>query len=119
MLDGGKKIWVAESPHSSFKNIFKGYKNVGSKDWAYNHMRLTSPGSSKIKFTYDLPLSSIRQAHPYCKFILKTAYFAPWNMSPCTVTVSINGAKVLNGAQVPGEDKGRTTHESELDADSA
>ena len=40
-------------------------------------------------------------------------------MPACTVTVSINGDELLKSVQVPSEDQGRTTHESELDVDDA
>ena len=32
-------------------------------------------------------------------------------MDPCTISVSINGVKVLRHAQVLGEHQGRTTHD--------
>ena len=35
-------------------------------------------------------------------------------MENCYVAVSVNGAFMLNNAAVPGEDKGRTTHQLEL-----
>ncbi len=60
-------------------------------------------------------MGAIREAHPDCKFVLKTAYFAPWQMAACTVTVKNNGDELLQGVQVPSEDQGRTVHESELD----
>ena len=36
-------------------------------------------------------------------------------MPPCTITVSVNGQKVLKTAQVLSEDQGRTTHDSEME----
>ena len=33
-------------------------------------------------------------------------------MDPCTITVKINGEKVLKNAQVLGENHGRTTHDT-------
>ena len=33
-------------------------------------------------------------------------------MDPCTISVSINGVKVLKHAQVLGENHGRTTHDT-------
>ena len=117
VLNGGEQSWVPESPHSSFQDIFKDYENEGSNDWAYNHNRLLAPGESKIKFRYELPVDAIKEAHPDCKFTLRTAYFAPWQMSACTVTVSLNGDELLKSAQVVSEDQGRTKHDSEFDAD--
>ena len=49
-----------------------------------------------------------------CKFIMRTAYFAPWNSPPCLVSLVINSSKKLDQAEVCGEDKGRTTHNSEM-----
>ena len=46
---------------------------------------------------------------------MRTTYFAPWNMAPCTVNVKVNGEKVLKNAQVLGENHGRTTHDSILE----
>ena len=68
-----------------------------------------------MKVQYQVPVSSIRQSSPNCTFILRTAYFAPWKMPPCTVTVSINGEKVLRAVQVLSEDQGRTKHDSEME----
>ena len=79
---------------------------------AYNSHRLTSPGSSKIKIDFELDLSQIRARYPNCTFIMRTAYFAPWNMSPCRVNVTVNDQKLQNAAEVPGENHGRTTHDS-------
>ena len=45
----------------------------------------------------------IRAEFPKCKFILKSGYFGPWNMDPCTISVFVNDEKVLKEAQVPGE----------------
>ena len=35
-------------------------------------------------------------------------------MDPCTITVTINGERKLKTAQVPGENHGRTTHDTEM-----
>ena len=43
---------------------------------------------------------------------MRTSYFGPWNMDPCTISVAINGEKVLKHAQVLGEHLGRTTHDT-------
>ena len=36
-------------------------------------------------------------------------------MSPCIVSVKINGEQVLGEAEVPGEDQGRTTHDIHME----
>ena len=61
---------------------------------------------------FKVPVDGARHLSPGCDFILRTAYFAPWKMSSCKVTVSINGKKLRSKAEVPSEDKGRTTHET-------
>ena len=43
---------------------------------------------------------------------MRTRYFGPWNMDPCTISVTINDVKVLKHAQVLGEHQGRTTHDT-------
>ena len=103
-LDGANQTWVVESPHSQYQGIFKSHTMEGANDWAYNHNRLLSPGQSKIKVQYQLPVEMTRMNLPNSKFILRTAYFAPWKMSPCTITVSVNGEKVLKTVQVLSED---------------
>ena len=115
MLDGANRTWVAQNPHNQYQGIFKSHVNEGANDWGYNHNRLLNPGHSKIKVQYQIPVEIINMNSPDCTFILRTAYFAPWQMPPCTITVSINGQKVLKTAQVLSEDQGRTTHDSEME----
>lgn len=64
-----------------------------------------------VKFM--IPASMIKMSYPDATIILRAAYFGPWNMSPCTVSLSLNNAKKLVKAGVPGEHKGRTTHNIE------
>ena len=76
-----------------------GHRNHGACDRAYKHNRLCGDGAS-IDYTFQLPVSAVREAHPKAKFILRTAYFAPWNMHPTAISVSVNGTKILKEAQV-------------------
>ena len=52
---------------------------------------------------------------PNATFIMRSTYFAPWQMPPCEITVSIDGERVLKKAQVLSEDQGRTTHDTEIE----
>ena len=88
---------------------------MGSNDWAYNHNRLIYPGQSKLKVRFQIPASMFRKLSPDCTFLMRTSYFAPWNMDPCTCSVTINDEKVLKTVQVLGENHGRTTHDSEIE----
>ena len=53
--------------------------------------------------------------NPNATFIMRSAYFAPWKMHPCEITVSIDGKPVLKKVQVLSEDQGRTTHDTEIE----
>ena len=61
-----------------------------------------------------MPVEMIRLNNPNAKFIMRTAYFAPANMTPCIINVSINGERVLKKAKVPDGNKGRTVHDTEI-----
>ena len=43
---------------------------------------------------------------------MRTGYFAPWNMSPCKVSVVIDSQTKLDSSDVKGENHGRTKHDT-------
>ena len=113
-VHGDSSTWRPENTHSSFEGVFGACENQGANDWAYGHNRLLYPGSSSIKANFRPPVGGAREAYPDCKFIMRTAYFGPWNMDPCTINLKVNGENVLKNAQVLGEHQGRTTHDTVL-----
>ena len=95
VLDSENQTWKAQNANDHSRDIFKGHTHEGSNDWAYNHNRLTYPGESKLKVRFQIPASMFRKLSPDCTFLMRTSYFAPWNMDPCTISVTINDEKVL------------------------
>lgn len=100
--------WKVRNPHAEYRNVFKSHEISGDNDWAHGHNRLTSPGGSSITVTFHAPVDAIREAYPDCTMFVKVGMFAPWNMDPCSVTLSVNGESKKVDAPVKGEHKGRT-----------
>ena len=109
-VDGASSSWRVEEPHNIYRGVFQNHITDGHFDWAYGHNRMCNPGS-RITVNFGVPVDHIRMVNPDAKIILRTRYFGPWNMSPCIISIMINGEKVIKNAQVLGEHKGRTTHD--------
>ena len=89
-VDGDSQTWKYIDNSELYQDIFQGHTIVGSNDWAYKHNRLTNPGSSKMTVKFMIPASMIKMNYPDATIILRAAYFGPWNMSPCTVSLKLN-----------------------------
>ena len=96
--------WEAADKHSSWSQVFLGHETQGYNDWAYGHNRLGNPGASEIRYRMKIAeFDTIRAEYPGCKFVVRSNYFGPWNMDPCTISVWLNDEKILKEAQVLGE----------------
>lgn len=55
----------------------------GEGDWAYGHNRMTDPGVTDFHVTFLRPVGN--------QVKIEWMYFAPWQMSPCSASASLNG----------------------------
>lgn len=102
-INHGAQTWEASSDtEMEVQNAFHGHvhQTQGYTDWAYNHNRLCDPGNSKFHIEFSLPDCVKNSSN---EVDLSVAYFAPWNMSPSSVNIIVNGHELVHHDQVKGE----------------
>ena len=107
--------WEAQDTHDKVSGVFVNHTHESGNDWAYNHNRLLTPGSSTITYKFIVPPNLVEAEG--AKITVKVNNFAPWNMSACNINVDFNGECMIEGADVLGEHEGRTTHDFEVEKD--
>lgn len=85
----------AQSPHATgemkivngawvYEGCIEGHQMLGGQDWQYGHNRMLSPGTTNLSIRFATPVGGNG-----IKF--QWNYFGPWQMSPCTASISLNG----------------------------